>query len=82
MKDIQTIPVFFTFDVNYLLAAKVAIHSMMKHASRKYEYALYIFHTTLREEDQQSLRDSLKEFRAKFPVWMDADRFTISADNS
>lgn len=26
--------------------------------------------------------DSLKEFRAKFPVWMDADRFTISADNS
>ena len=63
MKDIQTIPVFFTFDVNYLLAARVAIHSMMKHASRKYEYALYIFHTTLREEDQQSLSDSLKEFR-------------------
>lgn len=26
--------------------------------------------------------DSLREFRAKFPVWMDADRFTISADNS
>ena len=31
MDNMQKIPVFFTFDANYLLAAKVAIHSMMKH---------------------------------------------------
>ena len=47
MDNMQKIPVFFTFDANYLLAAKVAIHSMMKHASQQYWYELYVFHTTL-----------------------------------
>ena len=62
MDNMQKIPVFFTFDANYLLAAKVAIHSMMKHASRQYWYELYVFHTTLSPKAQQSLRNSLKEF--------------------
>ena len=54
MDNMQKIPVFFTFDANYLLAAKVAIHSMMKHASRQYWYELYVFHTTLSPKAQQS----------------------------
>ena len=62
MDNMQKIPVFFTFDANYLLAAKVAIHSMMKHASQQYWYELYVFHTTLSPKAQQSLRNSLKEF--------------------
>ena len=57
MDNMQKIPVFFTFDANYLLAAKVAIHSMMKHASRQYWYELYVFHTTLSPKAQQSLRN-------------------------
>ena len=32
MDNMQKIPVFFTFDANYLLAAKVAIHSMNEHS--------------------------------------------------
>ena len=62
MDNMQKIPVFFTFDANYLLAAKVAIHSMMKHASPQYWYELYVFHTTLSTKAQQSLQNSLKEF--------------------
>ena len=62
MDNMQKIPVFFTFDANYLLAAKVAMHSMMKHALRQYWYELYVFHTTLSPKAQQSLRNSIKEF--------------------
>ena len=41
----EKIPVFFTFDKNYVVAAEVAIYSMLKHASPAYEYKLYVLHT-------------------------------------
>lgn len=56
------IPVFFTFDSNYVLAAKVAIHSMLRYASSAYQYELYILHTTLSESDCRNLSSAIKEF--------------------
>ena len=58
----QTIPIFFTFDTNFVLAANVAIHSMLRHASQAYHYDLYVFHTKLRPRHQRSLQKSIKEF--------------------
>ena len=43
----KTIPIFFTFDKNYVLAAKVAIHSLIANASKEYKYELYVLHTSL-----------------------------------
>ncbi len=75
MNAMQTIPVFFTFDTNYLLGARVAIHSMLRHASREYRYELYVLHTTLRPRNRQSLRDSLREFSHAALHFIDMTRY-------
>lgn len=62
MDTMQTIPVFFTFDANYLLAANVTFHSMLRHASRSYRYELYVFHSTLGARHQEALREGIAEF--------------------
>lgn len=60
----KTIPVFFTFDKNYVLAAKVAIHSMLVHASKDYKYELYILHTSLDDNDYSNIRSVTEDFNA------------------
>ena len=51
----EKIPVFFTFDRNYVVAAEVAIYSMLKYASPKYEYRLYVLHTDIPERLQEEI---------------------------
>lgn len=51
----EKIPVFFTFDRNYVVAAEVAIYSMLKYASPKYEYRLYVLHTDIPEHLQEEI---------------------------
>ena len=62
MDTMQTIPVFFTFNSNYLLAANVTLHSMLRHASRSYRYDLYVFHSTLNAGHRHTLEKCLEEF--------------------
>ncbi|MDR3128693.1 MAG: hypothetical protein LBU03_00335 [Tannerellaceae bacterium] len=57
-----TIPVFFSFNRNYCLPATVAIHSMLKYASKDYHYDLSILHTDLREKDQQELFKAIHHY--------------------
>lgn len=54
----------FTFDKNYVLAAKVAIHSMLVHASKDYKYELYILHTSLDDNDYRNIRSVTEDFNA------------------
>ena len=61
-KSMQTIPVFFTFDRYYVVAAEVAIHSLLKHASAQYEYRLYILHPNLTERQQRRLHTVVGRF--------------------
>ena len=56
----QTIPVFFTFNSNYLLAANVTLHSMLRHASRSYRYDLYVFHSALNAGHRHTLEKCLE----------------------
>lgn len=60
----KTIPVFFTFDKNYILAAKVTIHSMLVHASQDYTYELYVLHTSLSERDCRNISSVIESFNA------------------
>lgn len=59
----QTIPVFFTFDKYYVVAAEVAIYSLLKHASPQYRYKLYVLHSNIPESSQKKLR----KITGKFP---------------
>ena len=43
----ETIPIFFTFDRYYVLAACVAFHSLLTNAAPEYQYQLYVVHTSL-----------------------------------
>lgn len=61
----QTIPVFFTFDRYYIVAAKVAIYSLLKHASKEFQYELYVLHTSLNAQDCQRLDSVTKGFPAR-----------------
>ena len=44
MKNKKIIPIFFTFDGYYVLAACVAFYTLLKNASKEYNYKLYIVH--------------------------------------
>lgn len=56
------IPVFFTFDENYLVPALVTIHSLLKHADRQYRYALHVLHPGLSEASQRRLAKAVAPF--------------------
>lgn len=58
----QIIPIFFTFDKNYAVAAAVSFYSLLKHANKKYYYKLYVLHTDISESKQNSIRNSIKSF--------------------
>lgn len=57
-----TIPIVFTFDRNYLLAAKVTFHSLLRYASKEYRYAFYVLHTQLEGKDEKSLLRVVSKF--------------------
>lgn len=61
-KQQSTIPIFFTFDRYYVLAAGVAIYSLLEHASTRYHYELYVVHAGLKERHMRCLRRIVNRF--------------------
>ena len=58
----EVIPVFFTFNREYVIPAIVAIHSLLRHADKAYFYELHVLHTDLLEKDQQKLQKIIQKF--------------------
>ena len=58
----QTIPIFFTFDRYYVLAACVAFYSLLEKASPRYRYHLYVVHTGLTPRQQRRLQSVVGKF--------------------
>lgn len=58
----QIIPIFFTFDRHYVLAACIAFHTMLEKASRQYQYRLYVVHTGLKECHKKRLQKVVRRF--------------------
>lgn len=56
------IPVFFTFDRNYVVAAAVTIYSLLKKSSPEFEYQLYVLHTELTTSDEKKLQKIVCKF--------------------
>lgn len=59
----EKIPVFFTFDRNYVVAAEVAIYSLLKYASPAYEYKLYVLHTDIPASLQKEMAKLAGRFK-------------------
>lgn len=49
------IPIFFTFDENYVLPAAVTFDSLLRHANRAHRYALHVLHLGLSSRAQREL---------------------------
>jgi lipopolysaccharide biosynthesis glycosyltransferase len=62
MNNANNIPVFFTFNQNYVLPAAVAIFSLLKYADKQYFYKLYILHDELSKKQQFRLLKIVKQF--------------------
>lgn len=75
----ETIPVFFTFDHHYVLPAKVAFWSMLRHASGDYDYRLYVIHTDLTESHREGLRQVVGQFANAAISFIDATRYDDDA---
>ena len=58
----KEIPIMFCFDKNYVIPAAVAFYSLLQFADKKYKYIFYVLHSDITENQQQKLRDTIKEF--------------------
>ena len=58
----EIVPVFFTFNKNYVVAAEVAIYSLLKYASPRYEYKLYVLHTDIPCSMQKEMSTLVSKF--------------------
>lgn len=53
----RTIPIFFTFDNNYVEPAAVAFYSLLNKAKEDVFYEMFVLHSDIAEEKQQILSD-------------------------
>lgn len=58
----MTIPVFFTFDENYVVPAVVTLHSMLSHADPRHTYPLHVLHMGLSERARRELHRAVAPF--------------------
>lgn len=59
----QIIPVVHCFDNNYVIPASVSFLSMLKHASAKYFYKLYVLHNDISTDNQKKLASIVSSFK-------------------
>lgn len=53
----KTVPIFFSFDNNYVEPAAVAFYSLLNKAKKDVFYEMYVLHSDITEEKQQLLKD-------------------------
>lgn len=75
----EKIPVFFTFDKNYVVAAQVAIYSMLKQAAPHYTYKLYVLHTDIPLAAQKRLNRLVGKFDKATLDFIDTSAFDDDA---
>jgi len=83
MKNTIQIPVMHCFDNNYSLPAAVSMYSMLLHASKSYDYVLYVLHTDITAQNRAKLSNIVNNFpNAKLQFINMSDRFNDLWDQS
>jgi len=63
----QLIPIFYACDDNFVKYTIVSLHSMIKNASKDYQYQVYILHTEIAVETQNKVKELENDtFRIEF----------------
>lgn len=76
----RVIPIFFTFDRYYVLAACVAFYTLLKHASKNYHYCLYVVHTGLSDRCKRRLEKIVRCFPNAELYFKDASGYQVDWD--
>lgn len=76
-----TIPIFFTFDRHYVLAAGVALHTLLETADPHYRYRLYVVHTDLRPRHRRRLERVVSRFDHARLDFIDASGYQTGWEN-
>ena len=58
----KAIPIFFTFDNNYVRPAAVAFYSLLRMAKPNISYAMFVLHSDITVENQRLLKDVVSRF--------------------
>ena len=58
----QVIPIFFTFDENYVVPAIVTVFSLLHHAEASHTYELHVLHPGLSAKAQRELQRVVGRF--------------------
>lgn len=70
-----TIPIFFTFDHHFVLAAGVAFHTLLEKADARYHYNLYVVHTDLKPHHMKRLQHVVGRFPNAEVAFIDASEY-------
>lgn len=63
----EIIPIFFAVDDNYVPQLKIAMNSLMDHASKNYKYSIIVLNTSLSLESRKAIRKmKRKGFKISF----------------
>ncbi len=75
----QSIPIFFTFNNNYVIPAAVALYSMLNKAKGDVFYKIHILHSDISAENQNLIKNSIKCFKNYEILFQNTDGFLNKA---
>lgn len=58
----KQLPIFFTFDNNYVVPAAVAFYSLLDKTKKNIEYKMYVLHSDISKENQKLLLSIIEKF--------------------
>lgn len=75
------IPIFFTFDENYVVPALVTFHSLLRHADPRHHYALHVLHSGLSDEAQRRIASLIARFDQATVSFHDTSSYNGELEN-
>ena len=73
----KQIPIFFTFDNNYVIPAAVAFYSLLNKAKKDIFYKMYILHHDITSENQTLLKNIIGKFESTELNFIDTENFMV-----
>ena len=71
----KQIPIFFTFDNNYVVPAAVAFYSLLNKTQKNVEYKMYVLHSDITKESQELLLSVVNKFKIASLEFIDTKGF-------
>ncbi len=78
----KRIPIFFTFDNNYVIPAAVAFYSLLNKADKNVFYEMYVLHSDITQANQELLQNIVKRFDSAELIFQNTGDFLLAEWNN